>query len=70
MGGSSERDHPKFKLYNLLSWTHKIFKVSNCKEKIKYENNWGYQNEGIHLQQGCQKFKLLATHSRYTKFSG
>ena len=28
---------PKFKHFNLLHWMHEIFKVSECKRKIKFE---------------------------------
>ena len=28
---------PKFKLFNLLRWTHEIFKVSKYKGKIEFE---------------------------------
>ena len=34
---------PNFKLFNLLSWTHKIFKVSKVKKKI--DQICGFQNQ-------------------------
>ena len=35
---------PKIKFFNLLSWTHEIFKVTKCKRTIKFDQIWWYQN--------------------------
>ena len=44
MGVSPKRGPPKFKVFNLLSWTHEIFKVTKYKRKIKFDQILGYQN--------------------------
>ena len=46
--GFKNRVSPKRALQNLnfLSWTHEIFKVSRCKEKLKFDQVWGNQNGG------------------------
>ena len=41
-----KRCHPKFKLFNLLSWTHEVFKITEHKGKIKFKKIWVYQNGG------------------------
>ena len=43
-GFPPKRCPPKFKLFNLLSWTHEIFKVTKYKRKIKFDQILGYQN--------------------------
>ena len=42
----------------------KISGYANMKKKIKFDEIWEYQNEGIPLQQGRQNSKL--NHSRWT----
>ena len=44
MGVLPKWDPPKFKLFTPLSWTHKIFKVSKYKGKIKLAKIWEYRN--------------------------
>ena len=46
MGALPKRGPPKLELFYLLSRTHKIFKVTKHKEKIKFDKIWGYQNGG------------------------
>ena len=36
----------KIQTFQLLSWTHDIFKVSKYKRKIKFDQVLGYQNGG------------------------
>ena len=55
---------PNIKLFNLLSYTHEIFKVSKYKGKIKFDKIWGCQNGGP-PQTGPHKFKLFI-HLRST----
>ena len=50
-----QTDSTKFKLFNLLSLTHKMFKVSKYKEKTKF----GSTKKGIPTQTGLPKFKLF-----------
>ena len=53
MGVPPKRGPPKFKLINLLSWTHEIFKVSKYKREIKFDQIWGTRMRGP-LKRGCQ----------------
>ena len=41
MGASPKRGPPKFKLFNLISWTHEIFKVTKYKREITFDQIWG-----------------------------
>ena len=44
MGGTPQTEPAKFKLFNLLSYTNKIFRIGKYMSKIKYDKNWGYHN--------------------------
>ena len=68
MGGPPKRGPPKFKLFNLSSWTHEIFKVSKYKGRIKCDKIWGTKM-GVPLN-GDAKILTLATHARHIKISG
>ena len=68
MGGFPRKSPPKFKLFNLLSWTHEIFRVNKHKEKIKFDKILRYENRGIPLKRGHQKSSFLTTHARHMKF--
>ena len=59
----------KIRLLNRLSNTHKIFKVSKCKEKIKFDKIWGYRM-GVPVKRGRQNSNFLTTHARNMQFSG
>ena len=65
-----KRGPPKFKLFNLSSWTHEIFKVNKYKGKIKFDKIWGHRNGGVPLKRGRQNSNFLTTHARHIKFSG
>ena len=59
MGVLRKQGPPKFKLFNLLSWTHEIFKVNKKhKRKIKFDKIWGTKMEGA-LQTRPPKFKTF-----------
>ena len=64
MGGFSKRDPPKFKLLEILSRTHEIFKLSKYKAKIKFDKIWGYQI-GVLPKYGHQKSNFLTNHARH-----
>ena len=42
MWGPPKQGPPKFKLFNLLSWTREIFRVEKYEEKIKFSKVWRY----------------------------
>ena len=44
MGVFPKPSLPNFKLFNLLSWRHEIFKVTKYKKTIKFDQIWGFQN--------------------------
>ena len=44
MGILTKQGPPKFELFNRLSWTHKIFKITKHKGKINFDKVWEYQN--------------------------
>ena len=58
MGGTPQTGPPKFQLFNPSCYTHEIFRTCKYQEKIKFDEIWGYQNEGIPLKQGRQNSKL------------
>ena len=53
---------PKFKLFNLLNWTHEIFKVTKYIKKIKFDQILRYRN-GRSPKRGRQNSKLF-NHTR------
>ena len=50
---------PKFKLFNFLSWTHEIFKVSKHKGKIKFDQILEPTTMGGPSQTRPPKFKTF-----------
>ena len=68
MGTSSQTGPLKVKFFNLLSYAHKIFKVSKHKKKIKFDIIWWYQN-GVSHKTGRQNCNFLTSHVRHMKFS-
>ena len=50
MGVSPQTGPPKFKIFNLLSYTHEIFKVSKHKGKIKIWKFWDAKIGGFNLE--------------------
>ena len=70
MGVLPKQGYPKFKLFNLLSWTHKIFKVNKYyKRKIKFDQILGYQNGRCSPNQAAKIQNFLTTHVRHMTFS-
>ena len=65
MGVSPKTGPQKFKLFNLSSKYHKIFKVSKHKGKVKFV---GAQIEGP-PKRGRQNCNFLTTHVRHMKLS-
>ena len=51
----------KFKNFNLFSWTHEIFKVSQYKRYIKFETFQGYQTGDVPFKRGHQNTNFLTT---------
>ena len=64
MGGTPQTGRPKFQLFNHSCWAHEIFRICKYEEKIKFDEIWGYQNEGILFKQGRQNSKF--NHLRWT----
>ena len=69
MGHPPKRGLLKFKVFNLLSWKHEMFKVSKYKRNLNLSKVWGYQNWGFPLKQGCRNSNFLTTDARDMKFS-
>ena len=59
MGVTPEWGPPEFKLFNLLSWTHKIFKIIKLNGRF-----WDTKMGGI-LNRGLRNSKLF-NHTRST----
>ena len=54
MGGPPQTRMPKFKFFNCLSWTHEIFRIEKCVEKIKFDKTLGCHVGEVLLKQHCQ----------------
>ena len=68
MGIFPKRDPPKFKLFNLLSWTREIFKVSKYKEKIKFDQILGFENGRSPPNEAAKIQYCLTTNAKQMKF--
>ena len=58
MEGTPQMGPPKFQLFNRLCLAYEIFRICKYEEKIKFDEIWGYQNEGILFKQGRQNSKF------------
>ena len=54
MGGPPQTRAQKFKLFNCLSETYKIFRIDKCEEKTKFDKTLGYHNGEVVLKRHCQ----------------
>ena len=45
MEGPPQMRMPKLKLFNCLSYTHEIFRIDKCEEKIKFDKTLRCLNE-------------------------
>ena len=68
MGVSPQRGPPKFKVFNLLSWTQEIFMVTKYKRKIKFDQILGYQNGRSPQMRPSKIQNFLTIYVRYMKF--
>ena len=59
IGSLPKRGPPKFKIFNLLSWKHGVFKVSKFKRKIKFDQSLGIPNRGFFPKTDPPKFKFF-----------
>ena len=70
MGSTPKQGLPKFKIFNLLSWTHKMFKVSKYKRKTKFDQNLGLPKWRVSPQKrGRQNLNFLTTGAGQMEFS-
>ena len=69
MGGPPHTGPSKFKLFNLFSWTHQIFKTSQYTEKINL-TKFGGSKMGGPPKESRQKSNFLTLHVRHMKFRG
>ena len=68
MGVSLPNGPSKFKLFNLLSKTHEIFRVRKYKAKIKFDKNLRVSKYGV-PPYGVAKIETSTIYSRQMKFS-
>ena len=68
MGVFPKHDPPKFKLFNLLSWTRDIFKISIYKEKIKFDQILEFQNGRSPPNEAAKIQNFLTTYAKQMKF--
>ena len=64
-----KRGPRKFKIFNLLRWTHEILKATKNKRKTKFETILDTKM-GVSLKRGNLNSMFLTTHATHMKFSG
>ena len=62
MRGLPQTRTAKFKLFNCLSLTHEIFRISKYEQQIIFDKIWEYKNEGVSLKWSRQNLSVLTSH--------